>query len=91
MDDCACVLVDACAVFHACVCVCLCGLGGWGARGTDHPFGARFRTVLALMYQRLFRVYAHLYCAHYRQLEARAADDARDLNTSYVFFVVFAL
>ena len=44
-----------------------------------------------MIFQRLFRLYAHLYSAHFRQLEARNHEDVVDLNTSYLFFIVFAL
>ena len=55
------------------------------------PFGPRFLPTLRVIFLRLFRVYAHIYNAHYRQLEAHNHDDVVDLNTSYIFFIVFAL
>ena len=50
-----------------------------------------FHDSLIAIYQRLFHVYAHLYGAHFRQLEARSHDEILDLNSSYTYFIVFAL
>jgi MOB kinase activator 1 len=54
----------------------------------DQPFPKEFRQIIANIFKRLFRVYAHWY--HHHQADVRAEDLARHLNTAFRHFYLFA-
>ncbi|VDO00770.1 unnamed protein product [Rodentolepis nana] len=58
--------------------------GGWGV-----PFPPNFLKIAKEILKRLFRVYAHIYNLHFR--EVQLLDEATHLNTSFKHFVYFVL
>jgi MOB kinase activator 1 len=51
------------------------------------PFPKDFRRIIANMFRRMFRVYAHIY--HHHQKDIKAEDLAAQLNTSFRHFYLF--
>ncbi|EER07108.1 Maintenance of ploidy protein mob1, putative, partial [Perkinsus marinus ATCC 50983] len=51
------------------------------------PYPANFKAELAIVYKRFFRLYAHIYYSHFKQLEDAGVE--RHLNHSFKHFVYF--
>jgi MOB kinase activator 1 len=52
------------------------------------PFPAHFHEVVRTMFKRLFRVYAHMYHSHFKQVQALGED--AHLNTCFKHFIFFS-
>jgi MOB kinase activator 1 len=53
----------------------------------NQPFPKNFEKIVKNIFKRLFRVYGHIYCAHFEQV--KALGEEAHLNTSFKHFMYF--
>jgi hypothetical protein len=52
---------------------------------SDSSYPKKFHSICSTIYKRFFRVYAHIYHAHFKQIQALGAD--AHLNTCFKHFM----
>lgn len=55
----------------------------------ENPFPKKFHSICSVIYKRFFRIYAHIYHAHFQRIQRLGAD--AHLNTTFNHFLHFVL